>query len=104
MDLDEKLKYESYEHAFREEDILTLKDDEALKKVNTIVSEEWAENLDALADIGWYLTEQKMTELSKKQLKVLSSISWHMGIPFYIVETENSKEEFSLAEFYLQKN
>lgn len=103
MDLDEKLKYQSYEHAFVENDILTLKNEEELKQVKDFLYKEWEGNLDALSDIGWYLTPQKQIKLNNKKLKVINSISWHMGIPFYIVETDKGKEQFSLAEFFLQK-
>ena len=100
MTLDEQLNYEAYEHQYQENSILTLKSIEDLNEINKILIGD--ENLDAFINANWYLTEEKMKLLSTKRLRVLSCVSWHMGIPFYILEgVEETSSIVYIGEFYL---
>jgi hypothetical protein len=100
MILTEQLNYQAYEHQYKENDILVLKSIEDLNKVNkTLIS---FENHDAFINANWYLTKEKIKLLSNKKLRVLSCISWHMGIPFYNIEViDDNSNILYIGEFYL---
>jgi len=103
MELEEKLKYKAYHHQYEEGDILCLKDSSELQNINQILLEMY-KSFDDLNGTSWYLSKEKKDLLKDKKLKVVSTISWHLGIPFYVLEDlENDKFVFCLAEFYLRK-
>lgn len=100
MTLNEQLNYQAYEHQYKENNILSLKNIEDLDKVNKILIGN--ENPDAFINANWYLTKEKIKLLSNKRLRVLSCISWHMGIPFYNVEDiDDNLSIVYIGEFYL---
>ena len=105
MELDEKLNYKAYEHQYSKGDILSLKDTKELESINQILLENnESTDIDYLNSINWYLTKEKKELLIYKKLKVVNSISWHMGIPFYILEDiENNSSVVYMGEFYLKK-
>lgn len=99
MTLEEQLKYQSYEHQYQKNDILILKNSEDINEINKILT---SENPDAFINVSWYLTNEKINQLSTKRLRILNCISWHMGIPFYEVEDiENKSSIVHIGEFYL---
>ena len=102
MTLKEQLKYQPYEHKYKEDNVLVLKSVEDLNKINNILIDN--ENPDAFLNANWYLTNEKMTLLCNKKLKVISCISWHMGIAFYSFEGIKDKSVILyIGEFYLNK-
>lgn len=101
MEIEEKLNYAAYVHQYREGDILSLKDSNELENINQILLENY-KSIDYLSGTIWYLTKEKQEPLMQRKLKVVNTISWHFGIPFYILEDpENDSFLFTLAEFYL---
>ncbi len=83
MNLNEKLNYKAYEHIYQLGDILFLKSYDELKTINLLFTEP---NKDSCNFI-WCLTQGKQEIIANKELKVMQSISWHMGIPFYELRT-----------------
>jgi len=100
MNLNEKLNYKPYEHIYQHGDILCLKPNSELKKIVLAFTKSNKDNCNFI----WCLTQDKQEMLIGKKLKIISSISWHIGIPFYELRTieENSKSVY-LGEFYLKK-
>jgi len=103
MILNEQLNYQAYKHQYKENSILVLKCTEDLNKVNKILIS--CENSDAFIDANWYLTKKKVKLLASKNLRVLSCVSWHMGIPFYRVEDiDDNLTIVYIGEFYLNND
>ena len=100
--MNSKLSYSAYEHKFKEGDIVTLKDRKELNIVEQTVK-EYIGDVDCCSTISWCLTQKKKYILSDSPLKVMSCISWHMGIPFYNVsKMEDLTQSWYVGEFYLQ--
>jgi len=101
MNLNEKLNYKAYEHIYQLGDILCLKSNDNLKKINAIFTKANKDNCNFI----WCLTQDSQEILAGKKLKVISSISWHMGIPFYELKSmEENPKNIYLGEFYLTKH
>ena len=101
----ENLDYIAYEHKFSDGTIVKLKDGQDLEEVENNVllmtdnNTKWGENA------TWFLNEEKKKSLSHKTLKIVSAISWHMGIPFYEVRTlHKATKLIYIAEFYLENS
>ena len=80
MNLAEQLKYRAYNHQYKEDDILLLKNIKELRQIDKILIADV--NISTFINAQWYLTQEKIKFLSGERLKVLSSVSWHMGIHF----------------------
>ena len=102
MTFKEQMNYQAYEHQYKEDDILLLKNQEELNKIDKMLIN--TDSPDAFVNSNWYLTKEKIELLSNKHLKVLNCISWHMGIPFYNLQTiEKVSSIIYVGEFYLKK-
>ena len=103
MLLDKQLNYQPYHHKYKENEILILKDIEELNEINKILA--CNENTDAYIGANWYLSKEKMKLLSAKRLRVLNCVSWHMGVPFYVLEEIDERSNIvHVGEFYLNNN
>ena len=103
MLLNEQLHYQAYKHQYKENSILVLKNTEDLNKINNILIS--CENPDVFIDADWYLTKEKAKLLASKNLRVLSCVSWHMGLPFYRVEDiDDNLTIVYIGEFYLNND
>ena len=101
----EDLDYTAYEYKFSDGAIVKLKEGQDLEEIENnllLISDnntKWGEK------ITWYLNEEKKKLLSHKTLKIVSSISWHVGIPFYGVRIlQEVSPLIYIAEFYLEKS
>ena len=103
MSLDEQLSYKAYEHMYKKDDILSLKSIEGLNEINNVLNADRDIDVDANV-VKWYLTKERIEALSSKKFEVLNCISWHMGIPYYILmDMEDQSSAHDVAEFYLKK-
>jgi len=100
MTFNEQLNCKAYTHKYKINDILVLKSSEDLNEVNNILTN--VENPDACINAIWYLTQEDIKLLSGRKLRVLSCISWHMGIPFYTLKDMESSIIIESGEFYLK--
>jgi hypothetical protein len=103
MDLEATFNYRGYHHKYEEDDILCLKDSSELEDINQILLGIY-ESFDNITGTTWYLSIEQQELLKDKKLEVISCISWHLGIPFYVLkDLENDRFYVRAAEFYLRK-
>ncbi|WP_457745163.1 hypothetical protein [Sulfurimonas sp.] len=98
MDAMKILDYKGYEFKYDLIERVELKDDKELNLVN--------EALDAKepSELSWYLDDEKRVAMRGKAFRVTNAISWHMGLPYYVVEDLDNREDmYVVGEFYLQK-
>ena len=93
-----KLDYIAYEHKYIDGDILKLKDGKVIGQINKLLDE----NDNSFDSVVWFISDEKEKSLTRQKLKVINSISWHMGIPFYELRSEKN-ERIYVGEFYLEK-
>ena len=100
MTIEEKLALEPYRFKYNKGDVVILKHTEELETINTMLFDASPEfDYDSTK---WYLTETKMALLKNGSFTIVSQISWHMGWPFYGVESTDNNYIY-IAEFYLKK-
>lgn len=101
MNLKEALNYKAYEHIYQFGDILCLKSNDELQKIELLLTKLNKDNCTFI----WCFTQDKREVIANQKLKVIKSISWHMGIPFYELSTiEDNPKTIYLGEFYLTRH
>ena len=101
----EELDYTAYEHKFLDNAIVKLKEGQTLEQVENNLLLIADNNIKWGEKITWYLNEEKRKLLSHKALKIVSSISWHFGIPFYgVITLQEATPLIYIAEFYVKKH
>jgi len=102
LDLEIELKYKAYTHKYKENDVVIIQLNNNLPQINKLLCDEFTSNI--LEDTSWYLSKIKSELLSNKKFIIVSCISWHVGIPFYLLaDIEDDQCLVHVGEFYLKK-
>ncbi len=100
MSFEKNMDFEPYKFKFDGYTHLSIKSKEEVKRINERLKEESPES--DYESYSWYLTDDKVEELKYKKSKVINQVSWHVGLPYYVLEL-NDEKSYAVAEFYLQK-
>lgn len=101
MSLEEKMNYKPYDFKFKENDLVSIKPIDEIKKIDETLRNESAES--DWESYPWYLYNAEAEELQYKKLQVQMGISWQAGLPYYHLKNIHNGEVLKIAEFYLQE-
>lgn len=97
---EEKFDYRPYDFKYDINAVLAIKSVDDVAAINARLLHESPES--EYDSYSWYLSEKEAFELQGKALYVDMRVSWHIGLPFYRVYTDDGDGTIhSVAEFYL---
>ncbi len=70
-----------------------------VKQINERLKEESSES--DYESYSWYLTDEKIEKLKSKRVNVVNQVSWHGGLPYYVLKLKSGKS-YDVSEFYFQ--
>jgi len=102
MSFEKRMGYKPYKFKFVNQAYLAIKSKDDVRRINETLKEESPES--DYESYSWYLTDEKVDILKSQKLKINMQVSWHGGLPFYMVQQLGAAEvTYSIAEFYLEK-
>jgi hypothetical protein len=101
MSFEKSMGFDPYKFKFDGATHLFVKSEEEITQINERMKEESPES--DYESYSWYLTDEKIEKLKYKKVNVVNQVSWHGGLPYYLVELK-SGANYAVAEFYLQNS
>ncbi len=101
MSFEKSINFEQHKFKFDVDTYVFVKGKTEIQEINRRLKEESPES--DYESYSWYLIDEKIEKLKYKKVKVVSQISWHGGLPYYVIELKNG-QRYNVGEFYCQSS